>query len=377
MQLKLTFPKTDKQYLYFLIFYQLLLVIIIFAFFYFNGGWDSKLIYSKLINWDSRHYLDIASRGYSIEAKNYLIVFFPLYPLLIRLLNLFAIPYLLAGLFISFVSSIIGHYYFIKLMQFHSLDKKIIDKSLGLLLLSPIMLYFSIIYTEPLFFMLTILFFYFLTKKKFLVSSIIALLASLTRIMGVTLFIPYIISLWPKNNNLKIIIKETKIQLFGVLIISIGLLTYLIINQIFYNHPFYFSQIQKQKFSKTIINPITNIKNNIGYLTNDIKARNFNTHTLDQITTLAIPILLFIYLLKPSKNIPKYWLIWILIQWLIISSQSFWQSNARYLGIIFPIYIILAQLTAKNKYLYALTLLTLFISGIAIINLYSKGYWAL
>lgn len=66
-----------------------------------------SILMRQFDHWDSPHYIDIAKNGYVNEGEQrLLIVFFPLYPLLIRLTT-FSFDYInLSALIVSNVSSI-------------------------------------------------------------------------------------------------------------------------------------------------------------------------------------------------------------------------------------------------------------------------------
>ncbi|MGB9883259.1 MAG: hypothetical protein ACPLRN_01960, partial [Microgenomates group bacterium] len=72
---------------------------------------------SKLANFDGVHYLLIAKNGYSQWEQ----AFFPLYPILIKIINIFINNYLLTGLLVSNISFLVGLYFL----------KKTFEKDLG------------------------------------------------------------------------------------------------------------------------------------------------------------------------------------------------------------------------------------------------------
>ena len=140
----------------------------------------------KLASFDGAHYILIARQGY----MQYEQAFFPLYPLLIRFLSLINNP-LLTGLIISNSCFLIGLYYcyqYLKLLFPNNQQRHILV--LVLLLLFPTSFFFGAVYTEGLFFMLVILVIYSLKKNNYGLVSIFAILASLTRLVGVFLIIP-------------------------------------------------------------------------------------------------------------------------------------------------------------------------------------------
>jgi Gpi18-like mannosyltransferase len=144
---------------------------------------------SAFANFDGVHYLLISQQGYSQYEQAY----FPLYPLLTSLLSLVTKNVLLSGLIISNVSFLIG-LYVLKMLHARLFPKyKNEFVWLILFILSfPTAFFFGAIYTEGLFFLLCISSLYFLDSKKYTYAMIAATLASLTRLIGVFLIIPFV-----------------------------------------------------------------------------------------------------------------------------------------------------------------------------------------
>lgn len=143
---------------------------------------------------DGIFYLRIAQDGYSQFEH----AFFPLYPVLInRLSPIFAGNAIITSLLIANLSFLIGLIVFRKflLLILPTKQHKHIAHMILALLLFPTSFFFGSSYTEGLFFLLVISTFYFLHKKNYWLVALLAFLASLTRFVGVFLFIPILISL--------------------------------------------------------------------------------------------------------------------------------------------------------------------------------------
>ena len=165
---------------------------------------------------DGVHYLNIAEKGYEYGLTQ---AFFPLYPLLIRWLNLFGNS-LVTALIISHLSLIGFLYCFIKLGR---LDFKAATiKWAGvLLLLFPAGFFLFGVYTESLFLFLTAACFYLARRRQWGWAAIMAGLASGTRLVGIFL-LPAILWEYYKVKKPKLL------PLAGYsLIASSGLLLYL------------------------------------------------------------------------------------------------------------------------------------------------------
>jgi len=179
-------------------------------------------VISSFANFDGVYYLRIARFGY----QQYEQAFFPLYPFLIKIFGLiFNNNYLLSGLFISNLSFFIGLIIFFKYLKQVSTDSGQIQPILTIvfLLLFPTSFFFGAVYTEGLFFLLVIATFYFLDKKNFVLASLTAFLAGLTRINGILLIIPFVVEF------IKSFKKNKKPLLLGIFMLTpfLGLLTYM------------------------------------------------------------------------------------------------------------------------------------------------------
>ena len=139
-------------------------------------------------NFDGIHYIQIAKKGYDQYEQ----AFFPLYSLAIHYVSpIFARNYLVTGLIVSNVAFVVGLSFFSKYLK-EALAVKNIRWITLFLIFFPTSFYFGSIYTEGLFFALFFSSLYYLYRKQFLIAVFLAVLCSLTRLMGVFLIIPFL-----------------------------------------------------------------------------------------------------------------------------------------------------------------------------------------
>ena len=138
--------------------------------------------------WDSQQYIDIARDWYPHAASS-AYAYFPLYPLLMKLLALVINNYYIAGLIISNVCLFIACFYIYRLVSLES-DEHTARRAIKYLFLFPTAFILSAVMTESLFLALTIACFYYARKHAWLASGILGMLAALTRPYGVVIFIP-------------------------------------------------------------------------------------------------------------------------------------------------------------------------------------------
>lgn len=160
---------------------------------------DEAVYYGKLPTIfhgsDSGWYMSIASDGYpKIGIKNARFVqtpypFFPLYPLLARLVGGVVGGNVWGGLFISNLSLLLSGIMLYLLVKIrHGGD--IAFAAVKYLFIFPTSFIFSAILTESLFLFMLLLVFFFLEKKQFLYAGVAGFLLALTKYVGFLVFIP-------------------------------------------------------------------------------------------------------------------------------------------------------------------------------------------
>ncbi|OGC57895.1 hypothetical protein A3H26_01595 [candidate division WWE3 bacterium RIFCSPLOWO2_12_FULL_36_10] len=307
-------------------------------------------------NFDGVHYLGIAKDAY---AYQYTQVFFPLYPLLIRLVSLLTFGNLLiAGLLISNIAFFVSLVIFYKLVnKYHG--EKIAFWSCLFLLSFPTSFYFGAIYTEGIFFLLIISVFYLFYKKKILLASILGSFASATRLVG--LFLIPAISL---KKNIQSIIP--------ILIAPLGFLAYVLYLKIEFNNPLYFVSAQTifgQERSTTQIILLPQVF--WRYL--KILATTNGLTFANAAFELGITISILTLLVLSYRRVKTEWLIFSFLAVLMPTFTGTLASMPRYVLIAFPVYILLASI----KSLIIKILIVIVFSVLLIITtvLFTQGYW--
>ncbi|WP_232772473.1 mannosyltransferase family protein [Psychromonas sp. Urea-02u-13] len=118
--------------------------------------------------WDSVHYMKLAVEGYASEGQDrFLLVFYPLYPLLIHIM-MYVIPDAFwTGLAVSNICLILACFTLFKIMMFEFHDESLAWKAVKYLLIYPFSFFTAIVYTESLFMLMSLSCFYFMRKGDF------------------------------------------------------------------------------------------------------------------------------------------------------------------------------------------------------------------
>jgi Gpi18-like mannosyltransferase len=338
-----------------LIFYLFLfriLIIIFVIFILFPYDHISWFIFAK---WDADYYLSIASGGYNMS--NY--VFFPLYPILIKIVNLFLHNYIFSALIISNLS------YLLSLLLLYELARKVTRNSfvskITIILFSffPSSFFTSLIYTESLFLVFTLLSFYGAINRQWKIAAISGSFASLTRINGILIILPLICIYLTKNKKLK----KSILLLLLPLLSSICFILYLkLVLNVGLTE---FINLQKSEFKRNVFS-IKALIYDVKYWLNELLkgpliSDGFPWKIYFLLNILSVPFVIFISFYALFKRITFkiplcIYVLSTLVFYLLSGSLD---SLIRYILPLFPLYIFLADFLCKyvrSKFLMGLTL---------------------
>lgn len=303
--------------------------------------------------WDASHLLKIAEHGYVAEGEmRFFIVFFPFYPLMVRLFSIFTRNYVWAGFLVSHLSLIISCYYLFKLVQLDH-DDKTAWRAVKFLLVFPQSFFLNIVYTDSLFLATSILCFYYLRKQKWLWAGFYGCLASLTRNFGILLLLPASMEYVSerqvirklRTKEFKVLIKEFFSEKgYGILLIAVGFSIYLVINKVVAGDWFAFLKYQSEHWH-----------NNFGFFGENIKnyVQNSFSWKPSQRLTLWIPEVFGIFMVTglifySFGKLRLSYIAYMLVYIFVCISSTWLISGFRYIVSLFPIYLLLA-LMLRNK----------------------------
>lgn len=314
-------------------------------------------LFSLWVRWDGPHYIDIAKDGYQITGKQSLwIVFYPLYPLLIRLFNFLVQDYIASAILVSIVFS-----FFVSILLYElvllDFNRRTALLSVWFLNIFPTAYFLQASYTESIFLTFSLATIYLFRKNLTFPSSISGFLTTLSRINGLLL--------------LPLLILETKKKkdLIVLLTTPLGFGLYLLINKLLFNDYFYFQKPLLSNWSKKFELPWIGINNLIRSIP-DFNNVLFYAYTSEVISLLFIFLIAIFVFFKVKKSYGIY----MLLNLLLITSTSFIMSTPRYIFILFPIYIALGMI--RNKLLIIVLSLCSLYFLIQMTIIYVKGGWA-
>lgn len=335
--------------------------------------------------WDSDWYIELANSGYTYSFDKTIqsnANFFPLYPLVMRTIGggirkIFSFPidlyksYVLAGILISVLSLLVAVVFLFKLISL-DFEEEIAFRAIVFLLIFPAAFFLVSVYSESLFLAVSVLSFYLARKRKWFLSAFFGAFATLTRPVGILLIFPHLIEFLKQK-------KKSKNYLFlgnlFLMPLALFLFSYYFYKQ--FGDPLAYIHAQEAhgriSFLETFTNPLVLIKSFFSQFSFALDFTSASAaNILFEIFFTFWSLILSLKLLKIRASYAVYCLLTILMT---ISGGVF-ASQARYLLVLFPIFILPAIWGQKNeifRYLYLFS--SVFLLALNII-LFVNGYWA-
>ena len=374
---------TMRECLYVLVFALAFRVLIfIFAWaaagIFADGNATGFLAYCAKWNlWDGPHYIDVARDGYAGYEENgqhLFLVFFPLYPVLIKFLAVIVRNYIVSALLISTLCYGAGCVMMYKLVA-EEYNKHVALTSIVLFSISPFAFFLGGVMTEGVFFLVTISMFYTIRKHNWWLTGILGILAALTRSVGVFMVIPAAVEWVQTERPIALIMdKDWKtlgkrfVKLLPVALTPIGTLIYLYINYRVEGDPFVFMRYQSEHWSMNL--------QYFGKTLHMLFNRSFNPDEgwslrmslfmpgLFSITFAAIAVLF------GARRMRSMYTSFMIVYFLFNAAASWPLSVSRYMCCMFPAYWLIASFTDEHRELE----LPIAVMSAVLFGIYLTGY---
>jgi hypothetical protein len=278
-------------------------------------------------DWDGPDYITVATSGYSDPSETN---FFPLYPLLIRLVNEIVSSPLISALVVSW-SCLVGAIYFgMKVLKklFRLTDNREALRGILFFILFPSAVFLIATYSESLLAFLSLAALYFALQKKYLLAGLATMFVTATHITGIFIVVAVAIMLW-----------EEKVRLRNIVIASVigclGLASYMVYLQAKFQSPIEFITAQQAH----------------GWLEHTAHNPNLGLGWLNVILIILILTSIF-YWWKRRRSLSVYSFLFLLIP--IVGGQ-FGGFN-RYVLIAFPVQFMLYGRFRSSKFAYPVCL---------------------
>ncbi len=322
-------------------------------------------------NFDGVHYLGIVQKGYFAQFTQ---AFFPFYPLLVRFLNFFFRNFLLTGLLINHLAFLGALYFLYKLLKI-DFDEKKVKKTISFLLFFPTSFFFASFYTESLFLFLSLGSFYFARKRLWWLSGFLGFLASLTRLIGVLLFL---VILWEiyQTGKKKSFFARKKIKNWPFAFLPIvGLAIYMAYLGKSFSDPLYFLHAQpafgaSRNSEKIILLYQVFFRYLKMLFTFNLQPFFYFTLNLEFFSSLLFLLLLFFSF---KKKIRMSYNIFAALAYILPTLTGTFSSMPRYVLVLFPCFAVLGLI--KSKFWRRLLLVSFYLLLLICTALFTRGYW--
>lgn len=328
--------------------------------------------------WDSPHYIDLAKSGYKAcieDGKHLFLVFFPLYPWLLRVIYLFVRNWELAGLALSTVSFCIGSVFFYATVK-EEFGRLIAKRSVWLISLYPFAFFYGGIMTESLFFCLLAAGFFCIKRHKWCVAGILGIFCSLCRVQGILLLgvgmveflVTYPIGTLIKQHKGKRFVKAFFTKAIWLFLMPIGNVIYFVINYVVEGDFFRFRVYQEKHWYHTttwVSNCLTEIlQYALGQ--NEVNRTRMSIW-IPELVLFVVAIVVIIYALRRH---PIKYTAFLIVYTAVNYSVTFLISGGRYMACALPMFVILAEWTRRKPKIYYIIILL----SVLLFGAYFAGY---
>lgn len=308
---------------------------------------------SLWIHWDSRHYIAIANDGYTAVGDERLrLVFFPLYPLLMRILspvtggNVFR-----AGLLISLLCSALSTGLLYDLA--HAVyGRRTAKMACAYFLLSPLSVFLCCAYTEALFICLTLGAFVLLRRGHPWAAALCGMLSAFTRMPGVIVAGLFIIAAIGRYGRRELRARDVLACVAQVMIVFCGLFAYWAINWLVTGDPLMYMTYQKENWYQQPGTFFGTVKNTTHYFLTTVGDG-------DWLFTWGFQLLCIFYVLCllafGQKRLPFDFAAYSFVYTAVVLAPTWLLSGPRYLYAMAPLALLQAR-AHKKRHVPALML---------------------
>lgn len=333
-------------------------------------------LYGLLERWnhfDGPHYIDIARDGYVTTDLNshdqrLWIVFFPLYPWLIRALAVVFRDYLLSAHILSLVGAIATALVFQRLVLLDE-DKRIARASVLFMFVFPTAYFFHSVYTESLFMPILLGSFLAARKGSWMTAGVLGALASMTRVNGLIIIPALMVEAFMQYRRDG---GRFRLEWLWIPFAATGFLVYLAINYDVWGDPFYFQKVLEKYWHKKLTWPWVGI----GGTLRSIWTRGPMEAHLVGVQEFVFIALGLVCTIWCWLRLRASYAVWMTFNWLLFTSTAFIMSTPRYALSLFPIYMLFARL-ATERPAWGVAILVWSLSFFALFaGQFAQGFWA-
>ncbi|MCL2571859.1 MAG: glycosyltransferase family 39 protein [Defluviitaleaceae bacterium] len=381
--------KTNIKIILFGLWVRLVTLMLAYIFLHLEGLDTSIVdIFRSFSRWDANHYLVLAETGYiHTEGGHHLfVVFFPLYPWLIRLVSLVTRSYFAAAYVVSFASYVAGLCYVYHLVKL-DFSEKTAWWAVVLISIFPTSFFFGAPHTESLFMLTTAASLYYIRSHKWCLAGIFGALATTTRMVGVVLiaaagveFVMHysLFTLMKKGKWTQFFDLVLKKGLF-ILLILVGIIVYLFINWRITGDPLRFLYYQSSNWNNGFLYFGAAMRMQFNGMPPIIMDNILNNSMIfihgPNILGFAFVIWMIVYAAIKRHNAGY---ITYSLGYTFVSFSMVWLlSGGRYAAALVPAFVFLADYVEKKPHRGAIIIALFLLLLIPILRIYVMGGWVM
>jgi Gpi18-like mannosyltransferase len=340
-------------------------------------SWDEgSSWYHHLLRWDSLWYATILNEGYKYNGNDFVqqpVVFYPLYPLLAKVLTIFpGIDGLVALLVVANVAAVLSVLLLFKYVR-QDYGDEIAFLTIAFLSFFPTSVFLSAGYTESLALLLILCCFLLLKQEQYILAAAFAGLACATRSTGLVLLPVIIWELWRKHAGDHR--RFFYYALFCSILATSGLWLYMVYLWSAFDSPFAFAANQAawgERFDHNFISALL-LK---GFFPLRSSVFDLNLRSLNVWCFLLFLTLILVHRKWLPSSLYLFALGVLMLPYLTLTGGPLrWAGMTRYVLLAFPGFIVMAKLCENRPWL-ALCIMGLFGAMLfAHMALYAQWHW--
>jgi Gpi18-like mannosyltransferase len=322
-------------------------------------GWDG--MWNR---WDATHYLALAKDGYQASGDQLVsLVFFPLYPWLVRGVAWAVSDYVTAAFVVSGIASIATGLLLRQLVRCDESDE-VARNAVWFLFIFPTSFFLHVPYTESLFLALTLGCFLAARKERWELAGLLGAAACLTRVNGLVL-VPALateigLRFWTR--------RRIDWRWLWLALVPLGFLAYLWLNHKVTGDYFAFTKIMKEHWYKKIASPWVGV--------HDVWLRSLGANVNEGLNELMAVVLISFCTVWSWMRLRPSYSVWITFNWLLINSTAFVLSVPRYTLTLFPVFMLFAIACTGRRIWFAMVSVWSLLYLALYTGRFAQGFWA-
>jgi hypothetical protein len=336
-----------------------------------EGQGFSDMMHEMLQRWDATQFIQIVDGGYRSSGDlQELIVYPPLFPYTVRVVESLIPSFLVAGLLVSALASVAAGYFIQAIVRVDGGDDAEASRSLWYFFVFPTAYFLAMPYTEAEFMALLLGSFYFARRGDWLWAGLLAAFCTATRIQGMILVPALAVEALHQQNWRPQRLRPKHLVAF--LLAPVGFLVFLWINYHYQGDFFAFIHYEQKNWFHHRIWPWEGLREAWAWVTQTPPG--FLRSSIYEMRLVATGIVAVLLLIGARWLRPSYQLFgWLSL--IMFLSVSFQISLPRYVLTIFPMYLVLARLGRNLEVHQALlTFSALMMGTLYVIYAYRWGF---